>query len=241
MDGHGQGSGNRLWFHYHFTSQKNQVREFRIELDAETLALVVKPRSEYPEWTQLGNQQCTNCPLTPEEHPRCPVAANLVEVVDHFKEAVSYELTETEVLTPNRTYKKRAPLQDSLSALVGIYMATSGCPILDKLRPMVQMHLPFSSLEETTYRAVSMYWLAQFFLKQRGKEPDWSLEGLAKIYEEIVTVNRSFHLRISEVTVADAGLNALVQLDCYAQFTNRMVLRKNLGQIERIFRPYLEA
>ena len=106
---------------------------------------------------------------------------------------------------------------------------------------MVQMHLPFSSLEETTYRAVSMYWLAQFFLKQRGKEPDWSLEGLAKIYEEVVTVNRSFHLRISEVTVADAGLNALVQLDCYAQFTNRLLLRKNLGEIERIFRPYLEG
>jgi hypothetical protein len=240
METRDQGAENRICFHYHFTSPKNQVREFRIELNAATLGLIVRPRSEYPAWTALTHQQCTNCPLKPEEHPRCPVAANLVEVVDHFKEAVSYEQSVTEITTANRTYKKTAPLQDSLSALVGIYMTTSGCPILDKLRPLVYTHLPFSSLEETTYRAVAMYWLAQYFRKQRGLEPDWTLEGLARIYEEIVTVNRCFHLRIFDVTVADAGLNALVQLDCYAQFTNRMVLPKNLGEIERLFGAYVK-
>jgi hypothetical protein len=231
---------NCLWFHYHFTSPQNRAREFRVHLDPVTLGLITKPRAEYPEWTLLTHQQCTNCPLRPEEHPRCPVAANLVEVVDSFKDAVSYEQTDVEIVTENRTYRKTAPLQDSLSALVGIFMVTGGCPILDKLRPLVYSHLPFSTLEETTYRAVAMYWLAQYFRKQRGKEPDWTLEGLAKIYEEIVTVNRCFHLRIFDVQVADAGLNALIQLDCYAQFTNRLILRKNLGEIERLFHAYLE-
>ncbi len=234
-----QGSEN-IWIQYRFTSPQGRVHEFRVDLDPDTLGLIVKERDDYPEWTRLTHHQCTNCPLRPEDHPRCPVAANLMEVVEYFKGAVSYEQTEVEISTQNRTYRKRAPLQDGLSALVGIYMVTSGCPILDKLRPLVHSHLPFATLEETTYRAVAMYWLAQFFRKQQGKEPDWSLEGLASIYQEIVLVNRCFHKRILGVHVADAGLNALLQLDCYAQFTNMLLLRKNLGEIERLFHAYLE-
>ena len=230
-----------IWYHYQFISPQGQIREFLVDLDPGTLTLIGKERAEYPGWTRLTHHQCTNCPLRPEEHPRCPVAANLVEVVEHFKDALSYEQTEVEISTRNRQYKKCAPLQESLSALVGIYMVTSGCPVLDKLRPLVQTHLPFATLEETTYRAVAMYWLAQFFRRQRGQEPDWELEGLAKIYEEIMVVNSCFHRRISGVYIADAGLNALIQLDCYAQFTNRLLLQKNLGEIERLFHAYLEG
>jgi hypothetical protein len=237
----GAGLRKPIWFHYKFTSPQQQIQEFHVDLDPGTLTLIGKERAEYPGWTQLTHHQCSNCPLRPQDHPRCPVAANLVEVVESFKDALSYEQTEVEISTQNRAYKKCAPLQDSLSALVGIYMVTSGCPILDKLRPLVYSHLPFATLEETTYRAVAMYWLAQFFRKQRGQEPDWELEGLAKIYEAIMMVNSCFHLRISKLCIADAGSNALIQLDCYAQFTNRLLLRKNLGEIERLFHAYLEG
>lgn len=230
-----------IWFHYKFTSRQQQIREFHVDLDPETLTLIGKEQAEYPDWTQLTHHQCSNCPLPPRDYPRCPVAANLVEVVAYFKDASSFEQTEVAISSQNREYKKCGPLQDSLSALVGIYMVTSGCPILDKLRPLVHSHLPFATLEETTYRAVAMYWLAQFFRKQRGQEPDWELTGLAKIYEEIMTVNRCFHLRITGVYIADACMNALIHLDCYAQFTNRRLLRKNLGEIEQLFHAYLEG
>jgi hypothetical protein len=235
-----QGNGHSIWFHYRFTSPQGRVREFHVDLDPDTLGLVVKEREDYPEWTRLTHHQCTNCPLRPEDHPRCPVAANLVEVIEHFRDAVSCEETQVEIATESRTYRKQAPLQDGLSSLVGIYMVASGCPILDKLRPMVRSHLPFATSEETTYRAVAMYWLIQFFRKQRGLEPDWELEGLVRIYEEIITVNGSFRVRIADVLLADAGLNALFRLDCYAQITNRLLLRKNLGEIERIFYVYLK-
>lgn len=241
MTEQGRDPENCHWFRYRFTSPEKQVREFTVRLDPGTLGLIPTPRDAYPEWTRLTFQQCTNCPLRPETHERCPVAANLVEVVEHFTDAHSYEQTDVEISTANRTYVKRVPLQDGLSALVGIYMVTGGCPILDKLRPLVYTHSPFGSFQETTYRAIAMYWLAQLFLKRRGQEPDWELEGLVKIYEEIVTVNSCFHLRILDVHVADAGLNALIQLDCYAQFTNRLRLRKALGEIERIFHAYLDG
>ena len=47
-------------------------------------------------------------------------------------------------------------------------------------------------------------------------------------------------MRIADVQLADAGLNALFRLDCYAQITNRLLLRKNLGEIERLFYAYLK-
>ena len=55
-------------------------------------------------------------------------------------------------------------------SLIGIYMVTSGCPIMDKLRPMARFHLPFASTEETIYRAISTYLLGQYFLEQKGKK-----------------------------------------------------------------------
>ncbi len=230
-----------LWFQYKFSSPQGRVREFHVHLDPETLGLITKGYASHPDWTQLTYHQCTNCPLRPEDHPRCPVAANLMEVVECFKGDVSCEPTDVEIATANRTYRNRVPLQVGLSALVGIYMVSSGCPHLDKLRPMVHSHLPFATREETTYRAVAMYWLAQFFRKQHGEEPDWELEGLASIYEEIITVNSCFRLRVAALHVADAGMNALFRLDCYAQFTSRLLLRKNLAEIERLFRPYLDG
>lgn len=234
-----QGVEHAIWFHYRFTSPQDRVRQFRVALDPNTLGLVSTGRADYPDWARLAHHQCTNCPLRPGERPYCPAAANLADVVESFRDAVSYEQTDIEIVTENRTYKKRAPLQDGLSALVGIYMVTSGCPILDRLRPLVYSHLPFATFEETTYRAIAMYWLAQFFRRQHGKEPDWEFTGLSRIYEGIITVNRCFHQRILDVHVGDAGLNALFRLDCYAQFTNRLLVRQNLQEIERLFADYL--
>lgn len=228
-----------IWFRYRFGSPPDRIREFHVRLDRETLALIAPPRAAHPAWTALAHHQCPTCTLRPQEHPRCPVAANLVEVVEAFADGLSCDVTDMEIATAQRTYTKRGPLQDGLSALVGIYMVTSGCPILDKLRPMVANHLPFASREETTYRAIAMYWLAQFFRKQHGHEPDWSLEGLVSMYEDVIAVNRSFRVRIADAQRADAGLNAIFRLECYAQLTNRMLLRMNLGEIARLFPAYL--
>jgi hypothetical protein len=240
MGSAGLDAENCFWIHYKFTLPQNRIREFRVRLRRDTLGLIAEERETYPEWARLSYHQCTNCPLRPETHEFCPVAANLVELVEYFKDVRSCEEADVEISTESRTYAKRTPLQEALSGLTGIYMVTSGCPILDKLRPMVYTHTPFASLEETTYRAVSMYCLAQFFRNLRGMKPDWGLGGLTKIYEEIVEINGCFHLRILDVHTADAGLNALIRLDCYAQFTNGLLLRKGLGAIERFFGSYLD-
>ena len=235
----GQKSDNKiLWFHYKFRFSDDKVKEFRIELDSQTLDLIPKERSSYPEWTRLSYRQCPNCPLKESEHPRCPIAANLVDVVDYFKDSLSYDEADTEIATQARTYKKQSSLQHGVSSLIGIYMVTSGCPIMDKLKPMVRTHLPFATLEETLYRVISMYLMAQYFLHKSGREPDWELKNLVKLYEDIRTVNQSFWKRIADIHIEDAVLNAVIHLDCYARFVKLSLLEKGVSEIEEIFRAY---
>jgi hypothetical protein len=225
---------------YAFSLSDDRMREFHVRLRRDTLALVTEPRASFPDWTALAYHQCSNCRLDPATHARCPVAANLVDVIEYFKDTWSCEEADVQIAVETRTYRQRTSVQNALSALAGIYMTTSGCRILDKLRPLVFTHAPFGGLEETLFRAASMYCLAQFFRHQQGKSADWDLTGLATVYQEIETVNRCFHQRILDVTVKEAGLNALLQLNCYAQYTSTMEFRNRLRRVETFFQPYLD-
>jgi hypothetical protein len=123
---------------------------------------------------------------------------------------------------------------------MGLIMATSGCPHLDKLRPMAFTHLPFSTMAQTTYRAVSMYLLAQFFRRRRGLEPDWELRELSRAYEDIRTVNVAFAKRLASIQQDDANLNAIVKLDNHAGITSLSIAEEWWEEIEHVFRKYLE-
>jgi len=65
---------------------------------------------------------------------------------------------------------------------MGLVIATSGCPHTLFLKPMARFHLPLASVTETIYRASAMYLTAQYFLKQDGKEVDFSLNNIRKIF-----------------------------------------------------------
>jgi hypothetical protein len=119
-------------------------------------------------------------------------------------------------------------------------MVVSGCPIMNKLRPMAFTHLPFATVEETTYRAVSMYLLAQYFRNRHGKKADWSLEELLKIYEEVRAVNHSFVRRLLSINPLDASINALVSLDCFGTVAAFSIVQDSLKALEPLFQSYLD-
>lgn len=112
---------------------------------------------------------------------------------------------------------------------------------MDKLRPMARTHLPFSTHEETMYRLLSMYLLAQYFQRQDGKEPDWELTGLAALMNEIRDINQSFCARLKRVCRKDAILNAMVLLDCYAGIASIQLKTKELPLIRRTFEAHLKS
>lgn len=226
-------------FKYIFTFNDRSVKEFTVNLDNETMCLIQAKELIKPDWARLKTFKCKNCTLDEIQHEFCPMVANLVDLIEHFKDRASIEEVDLLIEAPERKYLKHASLQEGLSSLIGIYMVTTGCPILEKLKPMVRYHLPFSTTEESIYRAASMYLLAQFFLNRKGKEPDWNLEKLVTIYSDIQVVNSNVCSKLRDVISNDAFLNALLKLDCSAFYVALRQNTKMLDEIETLFKAYL--
>ena len=224
---------------YHYLFDNNTKKTFDLVIDKKTLTLVTNEKDSYPPWTELGVHQCPVCPLDTKEHKHCPVAKNLVEVIEFFSKLQSIERVKINIETPERNYSKETDLQTASGSLIGIYMVTSNCPIMNKLSPMVRFHLPFPSLEETQYRSISMYLLSQYFAKKHNLTPDWKMEKLPEILNNIKKVNISFCKRLKEVKIEDSSLNAIIKLDNSAQYVNFSLMEQMLEEIEELFTAYL--
>lgn len=234
-----QAENKIITYHYKFILANGVQREFEVKLDNKTLNLIPCERKSYPQWTKLKYFKCPNCSLDEKQHKFCPIAINLVGLIDFFKNSISYEEADVIVESQGRKYMKHTTLQKGISSLLGIYMVTSGCPITEKLKPMVRHHLPFTTLEETEYRVLSMYLLAQYFLYKRGKKPDWELKGLTNLYENIRTVNKNFCKRFSDIK-KDASINALIILNNFADMMTFLIDENMLNEIELLFNAYFE-
>lgn len=224
-----------LEFIYNFIQDNGSKKEFHIKLHSRTLELLHELYEKLPSWANLEFNQCSNCTLKKEEHKYCPVAANIVQITEFFKDSSSFEEVDIQLETEEREYSKRTSLQKGVSSMLGIIMVTSGCPILNKLKPMVRFHLPFANIEETIYRAVSMYLVKQYFRKRNGLEPDWELQSLMNDYKEIHTVNLAFYKRLSFIKGKDANVNALIILDNFANYINFTLDSNKLSKIEWMF------
>ena len=172
-----------------------------------------------PPWTRLEVEQCANCPLSTADTEYCPMAVRLVPLIDLFGKVRSYDEVEAKVDSDERTVTKRTSVQRVLRSLMGLLSASSECPHVDFLKPMAHFHLPFSTTEETIYRVVSSYLLAQYFLRQRGEPADPGLDGLKAHYHGLQQVNAGIAKRLAAIEdqESDSSVNALVLLDVFAQ------------------------
>ncbi len=224
-----------LVYRYRFRFPDGSERGIEIKLDYETLALVSPPRESYPAWTALGVEQCPPCPLEADSHPRCPVAERFVDIVDVFRDWRSYAMVDTTVESRNRSYSKRTSLQEAASAVIGIINVSSGCPILNKLRPMLGTHLPFMDPDESAYRTIGNYLIAQHFLQRSGHKADWGLEGLRTLLHDCHVVNACLTSRLRKLEIQDAALNALAVLNMQGEITSMSLASDDLARWERIF------
>lgn len=228
-----------IYFKYHFEFESGQKLDFEINLDPDTLNIIrTGVERNLPAWTERCYHQCPNCTLG-SERKYCPIAVEIIELISAFKDHVSHETVTVLVETEQRNYSHRGSLQHAVSSLLGIYMTTSGCPVMENLKPMVRFHLPFASLEETTYRHISMYLTAQFLRAQKGLPADWKLEHLLLTYNEIHTLNTYFFKRIKAASEKDASLNAVVILNNFADYIPYNVTDCEIGSLATLFRPYL--
>lgn len=223
---------------YKFKFDDGTSKEFEVVLNAKTLELIRENPSQKPEWTKLKYAQCENCPL-PDGVEYCPVAVSLAKLVESFHDAASYEAAAVTVETDQRTFFKKTTLQKGLSAIIGIYMSTSNCPVMDKLRPMTRFHLPFANSIETFFRSVSSYLTAQFMLMRQGQQPDWELKNLREIYKAVNLANKGMTTRLLKATEKDANVNAVVILHSFGDGISYFI-ESGLVDIEPMFQVFLK-
>ena len=225
---------------YRFEAEDGTEASFDVVLDPVTL-LLDEPEDDLPDWTLLDFNKCPHCPLDSSEHPHCPAAAHLPRLIQTFNHLVSHAKARVEVITSERTYVNEVSIQKGMGALMGLTMATSGCPMTVFFRPMARFHLPFSNQDETIYRAASAYLMADYFrIRNTGAEPDTDLEGLAHLYKKVHTMNAAMADRIRAAARTDSSVNALVHLDMFALMLPLQIDRQLSGLLD-YFRPYLES
>ncbi|MBI4824616.1 MAG: hypothetical protein HY805_10380 [Nitrospirae bacterium] len=227
-----------LSFNYIFKFIDGSTKSFEILLDPKTLLLIAPENLVPPEWARLTFNQCHNCPLNKSEHEFCPIAVNIASLVSVFSDRTSYENVHVLVMTKQRDISKTTTMEDALSSLLGIYMVTSGCPRMEKLKPLVRYHLPFATIHETVVRIVSMYLLIQYFLKRKGKKPDWDLKELEAIYDEVMKVNAGIAQRLKSAAEKDASITAVANLNYLASLVP-LLITDTLDEIEDSLSSYL--
>ena len=222
---------------YRFTLADGSQMVYDLELDGQNFELVGNIPETLPSWTNLDFHECPHCPLPIDTHPHCPLAVRLVSIVEPFDRLLSYDKIRVDVVTEERSISQDTTAEQGISSLMGLVIAASGCPHTAFFKPMARFHLPLASEPETTYRAASMYLLAQYFLKKEGQDADLELKGLKKIYDNIQIVNASTAKRLRAATEKDSSLNAIVMLDMFAKSIS-YAIEESLEQIRHLFSPF---
>jgi len=231
----------QIKFIYKFSFREQTSVSFEVKINAQTLLIENDTSQINKEWAKLKNFKCPNCPLNELEHEFCPLAKNLAGVLEFFNALPSYKEANVYVETNERVTYKETTVQIGVGSLLGIIMASSGCPIIGVLRPLVRFHLPFASLEETEYRVFSTYIFAQYFKFVTGGEPDWDLTKLKKSYEQIQIVNRNIVSKLSDVELNDTSRNAVVTLSSFAEYIIFNLEDKEYIHLKDVFNSFGES
>ena len=190
--------------------------------------------AEAPFWTELKFNRCANCPLNELEHAHCPVALQMASTLEPLKALVSFDTVGVTVLQEERTIYAQTSAQQAMSSVLGLIMATAGCPWTDHLRPMARFHLPFASEEETVFRSICMYLLAR---EITGSEQPQGFAALEDLYENLHIVNRDMSRRLGAATRTDPARNAMALLDSYTTLLPA-ALERSFEELKPLFNAW---
>lgn len=201
-----------LSIRYRFDLPDGSTKTLEFTFGASDFRMHQEAAENAPFWTELGFSRCANCPLEELKNTHCPAALHMAPAVEPLKALVSFDTVGVTVTTLERTVYAETSAQQAMSSVLGLIMATSGCPWTDHLRPMARFHLPFASEAETLYRSISMFLLAR---EMSGAEGRGGFTALEELYRNLHVVNRDMSRRLGAATRTDPARNALALLDSY--------------------------
>ncbi|HEY3852036.1 MAG TPA: hypothetical protein VGL87_13750 [Steroidobacteraceae bacterium] len=202
-----------LSIRYRFDLPDGSQKTLNFTFDPASFRLINAPPAAPPFWTELKFNQCANCPLNPASHPHCPAALQMAAALEPLNTLVSFDTVGVRVVQSERTVYVETTAQQAMSSVLGLIMATAGCPWTDRLRPMARFHLPFANEAETLYRSVSMYLLSREITATHSRP---AFGALTELYENLHLVNRDMSRRLGAATNTDPARNAMALLDSYA-------------------------
>jgi hypothetical protein len=220
-----------LHIRYRFDLPDGSKKHVDLKFAAADFRLENPTPAEPPFWTELKFCQCANCPLNAAEHAHCPAALHMVPAVESLQALVSFDTVGVTVTQPERTVHAETTAQQAMSSVLGLIMATSGCPWTDRLRPMARFHLPFASEAETVYRTVGMFLLAR---ELGGVSQTPGFAELRNLYENLHVVNRDMSRRLGAATRTDPARNAMALLDSYTTLLPA-ALESSLEELKPLF------
>jgi hypothetical protein len=223
-----------LHIRYGFDLPNGSKNHVDLSFDPGNFRLTNEVPQEPPFWTELKFSQCANCPLSTDEHSHCPSALHMAPAVEVLKELVSFDTVGVTVTQAERTVHAETTAQQALSSVLGLIMATSGCPWTDRLRPMARFHLPFASEAETVYRSVCMFLLAR---ELAGAGEERGFAALNDLYENLHVVNRDMSRRLGAATRTDPARNAMALLDSYTTLLPA-ALESQLTELKPLFEAW---
>ena len=216
---------------YRFDLADGSQKSLDFTFGAEDFRLSNPAPGEPPFWTELKFNQCANCPLNAAEHPHCPAALQMAGAIEPLKALVSFDTVGVTVTQAERTIYAETTVQTAMSSVLGLIMATAGCPWTDRFRPMARFHLPFASEAETVYRSTSMYLLAR---ELTGDAQAHGFAALEDLYENLHAVNRGMSRRLGAAARTDPARNAIALLDAYATLLPA-ALARSLQELKPLF------
>ena len=220
-----------LRIRYRFDLPDGSQKLLDLKFNAADFRLANAAPADPPFWTELKFCQCANCPLSTADHPHCPAALHMAPAVESLKALVSFDTVGVTVIQAERTIHAEISAQQAMSSVLGLIMATSGCPWTDRLRPMARFHLPFASEAETVYRSVCMFLLARELVGAGGAS---GFAALEKLYENLHVVNRDMSRRLGAATRTDPARNAIALLDSYTTLLPA-ALASSLEELKPLF------
>lgn len=219
------------YIQYELIYPNGHQNSYSIEINPQSLEHA-PPVDPPPDWCRLEVHQCDICPLQSNTTPFCPLATRIAPLLA-FEGREHHEAVTAKVTRDSTTIISETTTQDAYRSLIGLLIATSGCPHTRFFKPMAWFHLPFSTQEETFFRACATFLLFQFFNDDDSEDGGY-FSDLKAVYENIHRVNLGIAERLRETQSSDSALNAIVVLDVFAT-SFIPVLNESLTELAFLF------
>ena len=219
---------------YCFDLPNGSQETIDLKFDVSDFRLLNTPPTEPPFWTELRFNQCANCPLNSEQHPHCPAALHMAPAVELLSALVSFDTVGVTVIQTECTLQTETTAQQAMSSVLGLIMATAGCPWIDRLRPLARFHQPFASDVETVYRSICMFLLARELLGGNNQDDASGFAALAQLADNLHVVNRDMSRRLGAAAKTDPARNAMALLDSCTTLLSA-ALDNSLSDLQPLF------